>query len=77
MRSTCDGMPATEILRRRARAAWRSLSEFVLRELRRTAERPTIEEVFERAERRTGRFSFHDVVGIVAEDRAERPGGGA
>jgi plasmid stability protein len=59
-------------LRRRARAAGVSLSEYVLRELERVAARPPIEEVLARSASRRLDISMADVVETIRADRPER-----
>ncbi len=59
-------------LRRRARAAGVSLSEYVLRELERLATRPPIEEVLARSASRRLDISMADVVEIIRAERPER-----
>jgi plasmid stability protein len=57
-------------LRERAAASGLSLSEFVLRELRAVAARPSRAEVLGRAAHRGGRLSFDDAVEALASERA-------
>jgi plasmid stability protein len=59
-------------LRRRARAAGVSLSEYVLRELERVAARPPIEEVLARSASRRLDISMADVVETIRADHPER-----
>ena len=59
-------------LRRRARAAGVSLSEYVLRELERVAARPPIEEVLARSASRRLGISMADVVETIRAERPER-----
>ena len=59
-------------LRRRARAAGVSLSEYLLRELERTAARPPIEEVLARSASRRLDISMADVVETIRAERPER-----
>ncbi len=59
-------------LRRRARAAGVSLSEYLLRELERIAARPPIEEVLARSASRRLDLSMADVVATVRAERPER-----
>ncbi len=59
-------------LRRRARAAGVSLSEYLLRELERIAARPPIEEVLARSASRRLDISMADVVETVRAERPER-----
>ena len=59
-------------LRRRARAAGVSLSEYVLRELERVAARPPIEEVLARSASRRLDISMADVVETIRAERPER-----
>ena len=59
-------------LRRRARAAGVSLSEYLLRELERIAARPPIEEVLARSASRRLDISMADVVETIRAERPER-----
>ena len=59
-------------LRRRARAAGVSLSEYLLRELERIAARPPIEEVLARSASRRLDISMIDVVETIRAERPER-----
>jgi plasmid stability protein len=59
-------------LRRRAKAAGVSLSEYVLRELERIAVRPPIEEVLARSASRRLDISMADVVETIRAERPER-----
>lgn len=61
-----------EELRRRARAAGMTLSEFVLRELDRMASRPSVEEVLARAAARGGRLSLQEAADAIRRDRDAR-----
>lgn len=56
-------------LRARAAASGLSLSEYVLRELTRLAEQPTVEEVMARAERRSDTVPVDDIVDAVRSGR--------
>lgn len=58
-----------EALRRKAADAGMSLSEYAARQLRRAAMEPSLEEVFARAERRGGRYSFDHLNDIIRTDR--------
>lgn len=61
------------VLRRRAAAAGQSLQEYLLARLRRDAETPTVEELFQRIEHHTGgEASLADTTSAVAEDRDSR-----
>lgn len=61
------------VLRRRAAAAGQSLQEYLLARLRKDAETPTIEELFERIGHHTGgEASLSDATAAVAEDRTSR-----
>ena len=61
------------VLRRRAAAAGQSLQEYLLARLREDAETPTIDELFERIEHRTGgRISFGVAVEAIRADRDSR-----
>jgi plasmid stability protein len=59
-------------LRRRARAAGVSLSDYVLRELERVAARPPIEEVLARSASRRLDIPMSDVVEAIRAERPER-----
>ena len=59
-------------LRRRARAAGVSLSEYLLRELERIAARPPIEEVLARSASRRLDVSMAEVVETIRTERPER-----
>ena len=61
------------VLRRRAAAAGQSLQEYLLARLREDAETPTIDELFERIEHRTGgRIGFGVAVEAIRADRDSR-----
>ncbi|MCI0689167.1 MAG: hypothetical protein L0Y54_18335 [Sporichthyaceae bacterium] len=64
-----------EALRARAAAEGKSLSDFVLDELRRVVARPPLREVFNRARGRGGRVSFEEAVEALREERGNRLGG--
>lgn len=64
-----------EALRARAAAEGKSLSDFVLDELKRVVARPPLREVFDRARRRGGRVSFGDVLDAIRDERGIRAGG--
>ncbi|HUA73172.1 MAG TPA: hypothetical protein VL988_00280 [Solirubrobacteraceae bacterium] len=59
-------------LRTRAAAADVSLSDFVLRELERVADRPPIAEVLQRAQSHPGGASSRDVIAALDAIRRER-----
>ena len=59
-------------LRRRAAVAGMTLSEYLLRELRTVAERPTMEEILARAARRQGSFPLDEAVAAVRAQRDTR-----
>lgn len=59
-------------LRRRARAAGLSLSDFALHELERAVERPSIEEVLGRAARRRIPLGFAEARAIIEAERSGR-----
>jgi len=60
-------------LQRRAEARGQSLQQYLAGELRRLAERPTLEDVLERiSHRRGGRVGFQQAVADIAEERARR-----
>jgi plasmid stability protein len=59
-------------LRRRARAAGVSLSEYLLRELERIAARPPIEEVLARSASRRLDMSMAEVVETIRTEHPER-----
>lgn len=58
-------------LQRRAASQGQSLQQYLVGELRRLAERPTLDEVLDRIERRRGgRVGFDQAVADLAEERA-------
>ena len=58
------------VLQRRARAAGKSLQEYLLGELCERAREPSIDEWIDEVEERAdGRFSVDDVVGVLRADR--------
>jgi plasmid stability protein len=59
-------------LRRRAAAAGMTLSEYVLRELRKVVARPTMEEIFERARRSETTVTMEEIVGSIRAERDQR-----
>ena len=60
-------------LQRRAEARGQSLQQYLAGELRRLAERPTLEEVLERiSHRRGGRVGFQQAVADIADVRGRR-----
>lgn len=60
-------------LARRAERRGQSLQQYLAGELARLAERPTLDEVLERIDRRRGgRVAFRDAVGAVDDARAAR-----
>lgn len=78
-----EGMPSVQVkdvpeevhavLRRRAAAAGQSLQEYLLARLRKDAETPTVDELFQRIEQHTGgAASLSDAARAVAEDRDSR-----
>lgn len=60
-----------EALRRKAADAGMSLSEFVARHLRRVAAEPLLDEIFTRAKRSEGRYTFEQLNAVIRADRAE------
>lgn len=61
------------VLRRRAAAAGQSLQEYLLGRLIDEARRPTLEEVLERADERSGgSVSFTTAVRALGDDRSDR-----
>lgn len=77
------GMPTIQVkdvpadvhaaLHRRAAAAGQSLQEFVLGRLRDEVGRPTLEELFERIEHRTGgKIGFKAAARVIRADREAR-----
>lgn len=61
------------ILQRRAEQRGQSLQQYLAGELRRLAERPSMEEVLDRLEtRRSGRVGLTQAVRDVSEERARR-----
>ena len=60
-------------LQRRAERDGRSLQQYLVNELRRLTDRPTMDEVLDRIERRDGvELGFDQAVTYIAEGRAER-----
>lgn len=60
-------------LQRRAESQGKSLQQYLSGELRRLVERPTLDEVFGRIERRSGgRVGLERAVADLAEDRRAR-----
>ena len=60
-------------LQRRAEVRGQSLQQYLAGELRRLAERPTLEEILKRiSHRRGGRVGFQEAVADIAEVRAHR-----
>lgn len=60
-------------LQRRAERHGQSLQQYLAAELRRLAERPSLDEVLDRIDRRRGgRVGFHQAVEDLAEDRARQ-----
>ena len=60
-------------LQRRAESQGQSLQQYLVAELRRLAERPTIDAVLDRIERRTGgRVGLDQAVADLSEDRNAR-----
>jgi plasmid stability protein len=60
-------------LQRRADQRGQSLQQYLAGELRRLAERPSLDEVLDRIERRRGgRVGLHQAVEDIAEERARR-----
>jgi len=58
------------VLRKRAAAAHQSLQEYLLQHLMEEAERPTLDEVLERASSRSGgSVSFDEINAIIRADR--------
>ncbi|ORM38050.1 hypothetical protein [Williamsia sp. 1135] len=61
------------VLRRRAGAAHQSLQEYLLRHLIEEASRPTVQEVFERVDQRSGgSVSLVESAALVREERDRR-----
>jgi hypothetical protein len=57
-------------LQRRAESQGQSLQQYLVSELRRLAERPTLDEILDRIERRHGgRVGFDQAVADLTEDR--------
>ncbi len=68
MRDLPDAVHAQ--LQRRAKSQRQSLQQYLVAELKRLAERPTIDEVLDRVERRRGgRVRFDQAVAELTEDR--------
>lgn len=62
-----------EELQRRAERDGRSLQQYLINELRRLTDRPTMDEVLDRIERRSeGEMTFEQAVTYIAEGRSER-----
>ena len=60
-------------LQRRAERDGRSLQQYLINELKRLTERPTMDEVLDRIESREGaELGFEQAVTYIAEGRAER-----
>lgn len=60
-------------LQRRAASQGQSLQRYLVAELGRLAERPTIDEVLDRVERRSGgRVGFDQAVADLSKDRSAR-----
>ena len=59
-------------LKSRAEAALQSLSEYLVAEIVRIAERPPVAEVLRRADSRTGGVSVHELVAAVRSGREPR-----
>ncbi|MCL1588108.1 MAG: hypothetical protein M3092_06790 [Actinomycetia bacterium] len=60
-------------LQKRAERDGRSLQQYLINELRRLTERPTMDEVLNRIEARVdGELGFDEAVAYIAEGRAER-----
>lgn len=61
------------VLQRRAEERGQSLQQYLLGELKRLAEQPTVEEVLRRIEGRTGgRVGFDQAVRDLSEERGRR-----
>ncbi len=60
------------VLKSRAAAEGKSLSDYLLGELRRTAEVPTLEEMFERLERRSAENPTPTPTQAIREERDSR-----
>jgi hypothetical protein len=56
----------------RARAAGMSMSEYVLRELKELAEKPSLDEIWRRAEARDSSVSLAEAAQLIRDERDAR-----
>ncbi|HRV59595.1 MAG: hypothetical protein KDB54_00335 [Solirubrobacterales bacterium] len=56
-------------LQERARASGQSLQEFLQGELRRIADRATLDQIFKEAQREGGTFTFDEVIEAIHAER--------
>lgn len=59
-------------LKERARAAGMSMSEYVLRELKDLAEKPSLDDIWQRAESRDSSVSLADAAQLIRAERDAR-----
>jgi antitoxin FitA len=59
-------------LKERARAAGMSMSEYVLRELKELADKPSLDEIWRRAEARDSSVSLAEAAQLIRDERDAR-----
>ncbi len=59
-------------LKERARAAGMTMSEYVLRELKDLADKPSLDEIWRRAEARDSAVSLADAAQLIRDERDSR-----
>jgi antitoxin FitA len=59
-------------LKERARAAGMSMSEYVLRELKELADKPSLDEIWRRAEARDSSVTLADAAQLIRDERDAR-----
>jgi hypothetical protein len=59
-------------LKERAKAAGMSMSEYVLRELKELADKPSLDEIWRRAEARGSSVSLADAAQLIRDERDAR-----
>ena len=59
-------------LKQRAKAAGMSMSEYVLRELKELADKPSLDEIWRRAEARDSSVSLADAAQLIRDERDAR-----
>jgi plasmid stability protein len=59
-------------LKERAKAAGMSMSEYVLRELKELADKPSLDEIWRRAEARDSSVSLADAAQLIRDERDAR-----